>query len=200
MAEALAQRSDEELILACRGATPEAARALVGELAARHLERLAGFLSSITGDPSEALDLAQEAFVRVYRNREKYREVARFRTWLYTIGRNLALNELRDRKRRPRAGPGRPTADGEEPGAVALAPAEDDGPAEAVAREDLQERVRREIRALPPHYAAVVVLCDLEERTYAEAAEVLDVPVGTVRSRLSRARERLAQRLRSVLT
>ena len=196
MTTGLLALSDEELILACRDAAEGRARGLVGELARRHLERLAGFICGITGDSAASLDLAQEAFVRVYKHRDNYKEVARFTTWLYTIGRNLALNEIRNRKRRPRTG--EPDGSAEQ-GALGVLPARTDTPADAAEKADLRVVVRAAISALPEHQRVVVVLCDLEGRTYAEAAEILEVPVGTIRSRLSRAREQLEQRLRSVV-
>lgn len=191
--------TDEELILSCRDAPPEKARAVVGELASRHIDRLTSFVHGIVGDWTGAQDVAQEAFVRVYQHRESYREVARFSTWLYTIARNLALNELRNRTHRPR-----PMGGGAEGDDAGSAPAPEpaatgQGPLEAVARGDLRMVVRREIMSLPEHHRTVIVLCDLEQRPYAEAAEILGVPVGTIRSRLSRAREQLEQRLRGLL-
>jgi RNA polymerase sigma-70 factor (ECF subfamily) len=190
-------QNDEQLMLLCRGAPPDLARRLIGELAVRHLERLATFLFGITGDRSGSLDLAQEAFVRVFKHRDSYKEIARFSTWLYTIGRNLALNEIRNRKRRPNLVGGV----GREEGRDVLAEVSDGGPGPAAAAQatDLRQIVREAIQQLPDHYRSVVILCDLEERPYAEAAVILEVPVGTIRSRLSRARSQLATLLRDVL-
>lgn len=196
MVARLAALSDEDLMLRCRGETPEQARLLVGELASRWLERLAGFIFGFTGDAAGAPDLAQEAFVRVFKHRENYREVARFSTWLYTIGRNLALNEIRNRKRRPNLVGA--DAEGRDDPLVRFAD-DNAGPAERTEQDDLRALVRREIGALPDHYRVVVILVDLEERPYQEAAEILELPIGTVRSRLSRAREQLERRLRKVL-
>lgn len=190
--------TDEALILGCREASEDRARALVGELALRHLDRVVGFIYGLTGDATVAHDLAQEAFVRVYRHRARYRPVARFSTWLYTIARNLALNEVRNRQRRPHA------LGAAAPGEATLHPLEAEpapgaGPAQAAVERDLQRAVRAAVLALDSPYREVVVLCDLEERSYAEAAEILEVPIGTIRSRLSRARARLEQRLRPLL-
>jgi RNA polymerase sigma-70 factor, ECF subfamily len=188
--------TDEQLIGGCQGASPERARDFVGELAARYSERLTGFLFGFVGDASVAQDLAQEAFVRVYKHRERYKDVARFSTWLYTIGRNLALNEVRNRKHRPLLASGVGT---EEVDVIGLQAASGASPADVVVQSDLSAVVRREVAALPDHQRAVVILCDLEERPYADAAEILGVPIGTVRSRLSRARSALEERLRRVL-
>lgn len=202
---ALALRTDEQLMAGCREASDEQARACVGELARRYLVRVSGFVASITGDATGAQDLAQEAFVRVFRRRADYRDVGRFSTWLYTIARNLALNEVRDRKHRPGLsldrGAGGPGAGSDEGPALGAAVAGRGGsPADAAAQGDVRALVHRAIAQLEPHHREVVVLCELEERSYAEAAEVLGVPVGTVRSRLFRAREQLARRLEGVLS
>ena len=170
----------------------------MGQLAARHFERVTGFVYGYTQDRVAAQDLAQEAFVRVFRHRDRYESVAKFSTWLYTIARNLALNEIRDRKHRPRlASEGQRDEEAGDPLVRQAHAAE--GPADAVARDDLQALVRREVAALGETQREVIMLCDLEERTYAEAAEILGVPVGTIRSRLSRARAQLAERLERVL-
>lgn len=200
MSMGLAELTDEQLMASCKGANPEQARMLVGELAQRYFERVVGFVFGYTGDRASAQDLTQEAFVRVYKHRERYREVARFSTWLYTIARNLALNEVRDRRHRPRLAEDGRREDGGGGDPLGRSPAAAETPLEEVARGDLQALVRREVEALTSNHREVVVLCDLEERSYAEAAEILGVPVGTIRSRLSRAREQLAQRLERILS
>lgn len=191
----LGGHSDEAIMRACRGAETEQARRLVGELARRHLERLATFLFGITKDRSGSLDLAQEAFVRVFKHRENYKDLARFSTWLYTIGRNLALNELRNRQRRPNLLGGGGDDSGEQDPLAGFAAAGGD-PQGAAQQSDVQRVVRAAIEELSETYRSVVILCDLQELQYAEAAEILGVPIGTVRSRLSRARGQLADRLR----
>lgn len=192
--------TDEQLMLRCRGAEAEVARSIVGELARRHLERLAGFLFGLTGDRAGSMDLAQEAFVRVFRHRDRYKEIARFSTWLYTIGRNLALNEIRNRKKRPTSVGVLSSDESGEGDALGRFASRGKTPAEAVETTELQGLVRRAIETLPEHYRAVVILCDLEERPYAEAAEILAVPIGTIRSRLSRARAQLERALRPQLS
>lgn len=197
--------TDEQLMAGCRGADPARAREYVGELARRHLARVAGFILSMIGDATAAQDLAQEAFVRVYRHRDTYEDVGRFTTWMFTIARNLALNEVRNRRHRPAlvldapAGARGGGAGDDRPAAGGALPARGEGPPEAAARDDLRARIRRAIDELEEHHRTVVVLCDLEERPYAEAAAILGVPVGTIRSRLSRAREQLAQKLEGVV-
>lgn len=192
----LAELTDEQLIVSCRGSSADVARSLVGELARRHFERLAGFIHALVGDATIAQDLAQEAFVRVFAHRDSYRDIGRFSTWMFTIARNLALNEVRNRRHRPAlALDGSPTGSGPL-GAVGAIAAGVEAPPEQAATGDLRAAVRAAIEELEEHHRAVVVLCDIEERPYAEAAAILGVPVGTIRSRLSRAREQLERRLR----
>lgn len=194
-----ADLTDEQLMVSCREAGADEARAFVGELARRHLERVAGFVHGLVGDAAAAQDLAQDAFVRVYRHRADYKDVGRFSTWMFTIARNLALNEVRNRQRRPALTLDRPAdSDPDRPGPGASVAAAGETPAEAVARGDVRAAVRRAIEELEPHHREVVVLCDLEQRPYQEAAEVLGVPIGTVRSRLSRARQALEHKLRGL--
>jgi RNA polymerase sigma-70 factor, ECF subfamily len=197
----LAELTDEQLIVSCRGSGEERARALVGELARRHFERVTGFIHTLVEDATVAQDLAQEAFVRVYAHRDDYKDIGKFSTWMFTIARNLALNEVRNRKRRPALTLDAPVkTDTGQHGAVASVADDDTGVHESVAKGDLRAAVRAAIATLEEHHRVVVVLCDIEERPYAEAAEILGVPVGTIRSRLSRAREQLERRLRSLLS
>ena len=201
MSTGLAELTDEQLIVSCRGSTAERARGLVGELARRHFERVAGFIHALVGDATVAQDLAQEAFVRVFAHRETYKDIGKFSTWVFTIARNLALNEVRNRKHRPALSlDGAPNDSGPltSVGAKVVTPPAAAPPEEA-ARGDLRAAVRRAIEGLEEHHRVVVVLCDIEERPYAEAAAILGVPVGTVRSRLSRAREQLEKRLRALM-
>lgn len=188
--------SDEELFIVCRDAADaETIRRAVSVLAGRHHAALTRYLTRFTGSREAAEDVAQEAFIRIYKHAREYREMARVATWLYRIATNLALNEIRYRRRRPAisldAG-----VDGES-GALAdaIAQRREAAPAEHAAARDLAARVRRAIDELPELYRAVMLLCDLEGLTYEEAAQALDVPVGTIRSRLFRAREQFQERL-----
>src|SRR5947199_8011884 len=92
---------DEELIQVAKDAPGDAVKKIVSELARRHHRRLVSFLYGIVRDQTSAEDLAQETFVRIFRHAKDYKPIAKFETWLTTIGRNLALNEMRDRKKRP---------------------------------------------------------------------------------------------------
>jgi len=131
----------------------------------------------ITGHREDARDAAQEAFLRAYRALRTFRGEASFSTWMTRIAVNAALDVVR---RRP--------VHSSVPADVA---AEGGDPTTDVLRRDQQWRVQQAIAALPPDHRAVVVLRDVQGLRYDEIARVLGVPVGTVRSRLSRARESL---------
>jgi RNA polymerase sigma-70 factor (ECF subfamily) len=189
--------ADEDLLVAAKTAPPDAVKKVVGELARRHHGKLVSFLYGLTGDATSAEDLAQEAFVRVYRHARDYEPIAKFTTWLYTIGRNLAFNEVRDRKHRPTLALNKPVAsDTSETEAVAVLEGEGPAPSDEAHRKEIALELRRVIDELPEPYRLVLVLCDLEELSYQECAVALDLPIGTVRSRLSRARGHLEERLR----
>jgi RNA polymerase sigma-70 factor (ECF subfamily) len=194
----LAELADEELIQGARDATKEIVKKIVSELARRHHAKLVSFLYGIVRDRTSAEDLAQEAFVRVYRHAGDYKPVAKFTTWLFAIGRNLALNEMRDRKRRPTLALNSPIkSDTSETEAVSTMSGETGAtPQEEAHRNEVALELRRAVAELPEPFRVVLVLCDLEQLSYQEAAVALEVPIGTVRSRLSRARAHLEERLR----
>jgi RNA polymerase sigma-70 factor, ECF subfamily len=194
--------TDEELIVGCRFATPDKKRDLVGMLAERHNRGLLNFLFSIVHDREVAEDLVQETFIRVYKSAENYQTIARFSTWLYRIGRNLALNEIRNRKRRPalvlnqRTGGGHDDEGGDVASMIAGDVAE---PGDIVEKMDTARLVRAVIKTLPDTFREVLVICDLQKMSYQEAAEVLDIKIGTVRSRLSRARGQFEEKMRRAM-
>jgi RNA polymerase sigma-70 factor (ECF subfamily) len=194
---ARAVEADEELILRCRDAPAEEVKRLVNELATRHHRAIVSFIAGIVSDGEQAEDLAQEAFVRVYRHAREWRPgAAKFTTWLFTIARNLALNEIRDRKKRPALALDA-SDDGSGERASARIAAAGETPAELASRRDISDVVRAAVATLPEPFRVVLVLCDLEQLTYEECAAALDIPIGTVRSRLSRARGQLSERLKA---
>ncbi len=197
MARPLEGLSDEELFVLCRDTQdPAEIRAAVNLLARRHHQALVRYLFSFVGRVEAAEDLAQEAFIRIYRHAREYREVAKVTTWLYRIATNLALNEIRDRKRRPAVSLNAPFGeDGADERGDAVADAREPSPVRRAESADLAARVRQAVDELPELYRAVILLCDLEGLTYEEAAHALDLKVGTIRSRLFRARERFQEKL-----
>lgn len=152
------------------------------ELVRRYQGPLVGYLTGIVKDAERARDLSQETFLRVFRHAERYRTSSRFTTWLYHIARNVARDELRTRQRRPQL------CANEE--GLAGAPAHDPSHPERLAQREL---VLRALGELPERDRQLIVLRDLESRSYEEIAERLDLRLGTVKSGLSRARQRFAE-------
>jgi RNA polymerase sigma-70 factor, ECF subfamily len=147
----------------------------------RHHDRMAAVCRRVCGNEADAADATQEALIAVVRGLPRYDGRSAFSTWAYRIATNASLDELRRRKRRPTPGL--------------------DHVPEPRARADHAEAVTAGIdvdaalATLPPEFRAAVVLRDLCALDYAEIAEVLDVPVGTVRSRISRGRAAVAAHL-----
>ncbi len=166
------------------------------DLARLHKDRIFNFVLRMVGDRSEAEDLTQEVFLRAYHAMRRFRGGATFQTWLYRIAGNLAVDALRKRKREA----GR-SVSLQEPVATAeaelLRDVRDPAPApEQVAQStELQQEVRRAIASLSPKLRAVVVMFDIQGLSYEEIAEVIGIPVGTVKSRLFNARCQLRDRL-----
>ncbi len=182
---------DQRLVQASLAGDAEA----YGELVRRHQDRLYATLYRLTGSSEEALDLVQDTFLRAYQKLDHFLGGSAFYTWLYRIGVNLALNRRRRWKSGPRFVSFNRTGEVEH---TAGDPAESD-PARPLERAELEQQVHTALQRLPEDFRAVIVLKDLDGLRYEEIAEVLNIPVGTVRSRLHRARGDLRNLLRKVM-
>ena len=141
----------------------------------------------LTGSEEEAFDATQEIFLRVWRGLAGFRGEAKVSTWVFQIAWNYLRGHHRRHGKHLRA-----VVDKSEE-IVALTPDPAPGPERRAVSADLLERVTTAMDALPEHYRAVVWLRDGEDLSYAEIAKVLDLPIGTVRSRLARARAALKE-------
>jgi len=138
-------------------------------------------------DEEEACDATQEAFLRAFEAIRRFRSEASFTTWLYRITTNTCLDLLRRRKRRPGSLRLVGEEDSEEPGVRDIADDSAD-PAGWAERAERQQLVELGLRRLSVEHRTVIVLCDINGLSYEEIAQVLQVPLGTVKSRLNRAR------------
>lgn len=170
-------------------------RQAFGELVERYMRRAYYVALGLTGSHDDALDLSQEAFVRAYRARASLDPDRPFYAWLYQIVRRLCFNFLRDRKTRRRR------LEEASPWLVeqARAHAYRGDPARTTERSELRARLEQAIEALAQHEREVIVLREFEGLRYREIAELLEVPIGTVMSRLYTARRNLAQSLEDML-
>jgi RNA polymerase sigma-70 factor (ECF subfamily) len=158
----------------------------------RHLRAVFSFTLRMVGDATAAEDLTQECFLRVWRARDRYQPAAAFRTWLFTIARRLALDELKRRETHPAQLAAETLDDADFAGTVeSLAGEEPASPQEIVMARELGRALDQALRGLPKELRETVLLRDVEGLSYDEIAAVLGCPIGTVKSRLNAARKRL---------
>jgi len=179
---------DIRLMLRVRDDDPVA----FAELVELYQQRLVTVMHHLIGNKEEAEDLAQEAFLRVYRVRKKYRPRAKFSTWLFTIANNLALNALRSRQRKPVV-----RLNVRDSGPLGPRPAEQlvrdrsNQPGAHLQQKELAAVIQQALDGLNERQRMAVVLNKFEDMNYAEIAEVMDLTTKGVKSLLSRARENL---------
>ncbi|HEY3364217.1 MAG TPA: sigma-70 family RNA polymerase sigma factor [Symbiobacteriaceae bacterium] len=160
------------------------------ELIDRYERKTYNLAYRLMGNHADAADAAQEALVRVYTHLHHFRGDSAFSTWLFRVATNTCLDELRRRGRLRYASLDNPVATDE-----SLLPrqsvADEESPVERAERREVQAAVQRAIGRLPEEYRTVVVLRDLNDYSYHEIADLLGTSVGTVKSRLHRARQAL---------
>jgi RNA polymerase sigma-70 factor (ECF subfamily) len=185
-----AEHTDEELMLRVQSGVADCYDVLVE----RYKVRLFNYLYRLTGNRDEAEEIAQEAFVKGYIHAGKYKTIARFSTWLYTIATNLVRNRIRSRSRAPQLVSlwTRGYGDGDEERMLDI---EDTGrtPDEAINDAELSSVINRAIGKIPEKYRESFVLREINELSYEEIAAVTGLKLGTVRSRINRARNYFRQ-------
>lgn len=191
----LQELDDNALVTAYLGGTSRAFDLLVE----RYQSRLLNFVYRTVGDRERAEDLVQEVFVRVYRHLARFDRSKKFSTWIYTIASNLAKNELRNRARNPLVLFQTMTAGWDDEERPLEFEDPDARPDDAFDRRHLRELVDAAVRRLPVHHRQVFVLRELEGHSYEEIAEMTKCNLGTVKSRLNRARAAFAEILGPVV-
>ena len=181
--------SDGEILSEVAGGDVEA----YGKLVHRYRGRLYNFVFRFVGDPETAEDIVQETFLRAFRKRTEYKAIANFSTWLFTIAGNLAKSELRRRKRWRLFSVHR---DEESDTGIDL-PDESFRPDTMTESSLTDVQIQRAIDSLSDNYRQVVLLRDVDGLSYQEVSEIVNCPVGTVKSRVSRARMKLQQKLKN---
>jgi RNA polymerase sigma-70 factor (ECF subfamily) len=176
---------ERQLVDAARRGDHRAFEALV----LKYQDRIYRLIQRMVGSSEAVDDLAQEVFIRAYRSIGDFKGESSLYTWLYKIALNLCRNHYRTRGRRPV----HEELD-ENDGATGLE-AGGGSPEDEVFRREFWQQLRRGLDALPDEQREAVVFCDLEGMSYEEMAEVMGVPIGTVRSRIYRGRRALQERL-----
>ncbi len=184
MAERTRYRDEPDVVLVAAAQRGE--REALDALLRRHHDRILAVCRRVTSNPADAADAAQEALMAIARGIGRFDGTSAFTTWAYRVATNASLDELRRRNRRPLP------ADDEALGSTGNRLLT--GGSSTVTAHDVDARVDidRALAALPPDWRAALVLRDLCGLDYAEIAEVLAIPGGTVRSRIARARAALA--------
>lgn len=183
--------SDEELIIEFQKEKVEA----FNELVIRYKDKVVNFLYRYTGDRDEAEDLAQDAFVKLYRSKHLYKEIAKFSTWFYTIAINTAKTDARKKSRYNALSISDYDPENEKDYEI---------PANVLAPDDVANAkienyyIQKAINSLEDSFKEVIILRDIEDMDYEEIAQLTGLPLGTVKSRINRGREKLKKLLSEI--
>ncbi len=180
--------TDEELIARFQKGDENAYTELVN----RYRDRLMTFVYRFVSDMEQAEDIVQDALVKVYTHKHYYKEVAKFSTWVYTIAGNLAKTELRKRKRRQTSSLSTLGLDNKD----YELPSVELETGEYIQGEYTEKKIQEAIKSLPLHFRTVIILRDIQELSYEEISNIVSVPLGTVKSRINRARLQLQEALK----
>ena len=164
------------------------------ELVNRYRDRLINFVYPFLGDFEQAEDVVQETMLKLYEKKHYYREIAKFSTWIYTIARNLANTELRKKKRRKTTYISRMTKDDRQYDIPAIQADLNQN----LQNEFIRDRIHAAIKELPEHFKTVIILRDIQELSYDDISNIVGVPLGTVKSRINRARLQLQAELQDL--
>ena len=150
-------------------------------------------------DPTEAEDLAQNVFVQVFKSAARYQSTAKFSTWLFTIARNLCLNEIRRRSRHPAESLDAPHPDHEDQPRHQFEDLKNFSPPDCLLQGELVRKIEAAIADLPENQRTALLLCRQDELSYEEIAEVLDCSLSATKSLIHRGRETLKEKLKPYL-
>jgi len=180
--------TDEELIARFQEGDEQA----YVELVNRYRNRLMSFIYRFVNDMEKAEDLVQDTLMKLYTHRSYYRNIAKFSTWIYTIAGNLAKTELRRKKRHKVTNLSQMGFEEQEYQLPSVEPET----GETAQSHYAEKQIQNAIQELPLHFRTVVILRDIQELSYEEISKIVDVPLGTVKSRINRARLQLQHSLK----
>ena len=167
-------------------------------LVERHSSRAYQIAYGVLGSREDAQEVAQDVFVRIHKALHKFRGDAEFTTWMYRIAMNLARNKYRWNKCRgsQKSITIHAPLDGSDDGSrVMQLPSDRQQPDQEISTDEFEDRISEEIEKLPPLYREALVLRNVEDMSYEQIANVLGCKLGTIKSRIARAREELRRRL-----
>jgi len=182
--------SDEELISRFQQGDEYAYK----ELVIRYRNKLMTFIYRFLNNYELTEDIVQDTFLKLYTHKHYYRSIAKFSTWIYTIAGNLAKTELRKKKRRKVTNFSQLGAEDRDIEIPAVQAEVDNELQNKYAENKIQEAIQK----LPVHFRTVIILRDIQELSYEEVSSIVDVPLGTVKSRINRARLQLQKDLKEL--
>jgi len=150
-------------------------------------------------DATEAEDLAQNVFLQVFKSAHRYKRMAKFSTWLFTITRNLCLNEIRRRSRHPAESIDAPHPEQEDQPLHQFEDRKTFLPHESLLHGELEQKIEQALAELPENQRTAILLCRQEELSYEEIAEILDCSLSATKSLIHRGRETLKEKLKAYL-
>ena len=180
--------SDEQLMLLFQGGDENAYIELVN----RYKDKLINFIFNYLGDLESSEDVVQETMIKLYQKKHYYKEIAKFSTWLYTIAKNLANTELRKRKQRKTTLLSQFSKDDK----TYELPSNDPEPGQEIQTDIVNKIIRNAVDQLSEKFKIVIVLRDIQGLSYEDISEIINVPIGTVKSRINRARLQLQVELK----
>ena len=180
--------SDEQLMSLFQGGDENAYIELVN----RYKDKLINFIFNYLGDLESSEDVVQETMIKLYQKKHYYREIAKFSTWLYTIAKNLANTELRKRKRKNTTLLSQFSKDDK----TYDLPSNDPEPGQEIQTDIVNKIIRDAVDQLSEKFKIVIVLRDIQGLSYEDISEIINVPIGTVKSRINRARLQLQVELK----
>ena len=179
--------TDEELIARFQEGDEQAYTELVN----RYRDKLITFVYRFVNEFEKAEDIVQDTMLKLYTHKHYYRNIAKFSTWIYTIAGNLAKTELRKRGTRKEIRISQMGPEDRDYELPSVAPDTD----EVAQSEYIEKKIQAAIQKLPRHFRTVTILRDIQELSYEEISKIVDVPLGTVKSRINRARIQLQKEL-----
>ena len=180
--------SDEQLMSLFQGGDENAYTELVN----RYKDKLINFIFNYLGDLESSEDVVQETMIKLYQKKHYYKEIAKFSTWLYTIAKNLANTELRKRKQRKTTLLSQFSKDDK----TYELPSNDPEPGQEIQTDIVNKIIRDAVDQLSEKFKIVIVLRDIQGLSYEDISEIINVPIGTVKSRINRARLQLQVELK----
>ena len=169
------------------------------ELVEKYKQPIMNLVYRTIHDPTEAEDLAQNVFVQVFKSAPRYKNTAKFSTWLFTIARNLCLNEIRRRSRHPAESLDTPHPEQEDQPLHQFEDKKTFSPPESLLQGELAGKIDEALADLPENQRSAILLCRQEDLSYEEIADILGCSVSATKSLIHRGRETLKEKLKAYL-